>query len=83
MDERHMGDGGGRQGFRIWVAGRLGEGFVGGIGEDVEQHATEGGTLLTGRVVDQSQLHGILDHLRQLGIEVVRFETRCRPAGDD
>jgi hypothetical protein len=31
--------------------------------------------LLTGRLIDQSHIFGILDRLRHLGIEVRRFET--------
>jgi hypothetical protein len=75
MNQHRTRDGAEQQRFRIWVAGRLGEGFSAGIGEDIEQDAIEGETRLTGPLVDQSQLHGILDHLRRLGIEVLRFES--------
>lgn len=60
--------------FTIWVAGRLSEGFAEDIGA-VSQLDADGDTALTGQLVDQSQIYGILDRLRQLGIEVVRFET--------
>ena len=36
---------------------------------------SEDDTLLTGLHVEQSHLHRTLDHLRQLGIEVVEFQT--------
>ena len=62
----------GRQ-FCIWVSGRLSEALAedlcGTVGSDAA-----GGATLTGEFVDQSQVYGILDRLRQLGIDVVRFE---------
>ena len=45
------------------------------IGAGLEPHRTGGDSLLTGPLVEQSQLHGTLDHLRQLGIDVVEFQT--------
>ena len=64
--------------FRIWVQGRLDEGFSGGLFE-IEQEDVPAGTMLSGPLVDQSQLHSVLDLLRNLGIDVVRFEVD--PAG--
>ena len=60
--------------FRIWVLGRLDESFGEGL-SGVEQEDVPAGTMLSGEVVDQSQLHGTLDLLRDLGIEVLRFEV--------
>lgn len=60
--------------YRIWVAGRLGSGFAEGI-DGMEQQDTGGATTLTGDLIDQSHIYGILDRLRQLGVEVLRFET--------
>ncbi len=60
--------------FRIWVLGRLDESFGEGL-VGVEQEDLPAGTMLSGTVVDQSQLHGTLDLLRDLGIEVLRFEV--------
>ena len=64
----------GNRRFRIWVEGRLDEDFHLGLA-DVEQEAIPAGTVLSGALFDQSQLHGTLDLLRSLGIEVVRFEV--------
>jgi len=41
----------------------------------MEQQDADGVTTLTGNLIDQSHIHGILDRLRQLGVEVLRFET--------
>ena len=60
--------------FRIWVQGRLDEGFSDGL-DGVDQEVAPAGTVLSGVLVDQSQLHGTLDLLRDLGIDVVRFEV--------
>ena len=60
--------------FRIWVEGRLNPRFAEGL-DGVEQEDSADGTTLSGALIDQSQLHGILDHLRALGIAVRRFEV--------
>lgn len=41
----------------------------------MEQEDIDGCTVLTGEIVDASQLYGVLDRLRRLGIEIVRFDT--------
>ena len=63
-----------RRRFSIRVAGRLSADLVEDLG-GASGHDPAGGTTLTGEFVDQSQIYGILDRLRQLGIEVLRFET--------
>lgn len=70
----HVHDRQNRKRFSIWVAGRLSEGLAQDIGA-VARHDADGGTKLTGDLIDQSQIYGILDRLRRLGIEVLRFET--------
>ncbi len=59
---------------RIVVAGRLGEcfseGFASGAG-DVTQHHEGPNTVLEGRGLDEAQVHGLLNRLRDLGIEIV------------
>ena len=67
--------------FRIWVQGRLDEGFGEGLA-GVEQEDLPAGTMLSGALLDQSQLHSTLDLLRDLGIDVLRFEVDppCGPS---
>ena len=67
-------NGRGTRRFRIWVNGRLDEGFSRGLVE-IEQEDVPAGTILSGAVIDQSQLHSTLDLLRDLGIDVLRFEV--------
>jgi hypothetical protein len=66
--------------YRIVVRGavsaRLAKTIDGVQGSDQE-------TVLTADVVDQSQLHGILERLRDLGIDLVRIETIGGPGTRD
>ena len=77
MEQHHQdGQDGGRR-FRIWVDGRLDEQFSNAL-EGIEQQEVPSGTVLVGKLIDQSRLHSVLDYLRRLGIEVVRFEVDTR-----
>ena len=67
-----------RRTFRIWVAGRLKDGFAEAIDPGLVQQEVEVNTALSGELVDQAQLHGLLERLGSLGVEVVRFETYGR-----
>ena len=74
MEHDHEDRRRGTRRFRIWVQGRLDEGFSEGLA-GVEQEDVAAGTMLSGALLDQSQLHGTLDLLRSLGIDVLRFEV--------
>jgi hypothetical protein len=56
--------------YRIVVKGRLSESFA-SVFEDLTVEPLPGRTALEGDFLDQSQLHGLLDRLRGLGIELV------------
>jgi hypothetical protein len=56
--------------YRIVVTGRLTSRF-GSAFEGFELEPRPGETALTGEIVDQAQLHGMLGRLRDLGIELV------------
>jgi hypothetical protein len=56
--------------YRVVVRGGLGSTFASAFDElELESHGGE--TSLTGCFVDQAELHGLLDRLRDLGIPVV------------
>jgi hypothetical protein len=55
--------------YRIVVKGRLSESFA-SVFDDLSVEPLPGRTALEGEFVDQSQLHGILDRIRGLGIEL-------------
>ena len=81
MEHDHQDGGLGTRRFRIWVQGRLDERFSEGLA-GIEQQDVPAGTMLSGVLLDQSQLHGTLDLLRSLGIEVLRLEVDPPPAPD-
>ena len=53
--------------YRIIVEGELGPRYAQAF-EGMEVRATDGATEITGPVVDQSQLHGLLGRIADLGI---------------
>jgi hypothetical protein len=56
--------------YKIVVRGTLGQRFTAAFGGMTIQ-TTGRETSLTGEVVDQAQLHGLLDRIRALGIDLV------------
>ena len=43
--------------------------------EGMEMETEGGRTILTGQVIDESHLHGILDHIGALGLKLVSVES--------
>ena len=62
--------------YRLVVRGRLSERLTSGF-DGLTVEARDGQTILSGRFRDQSQLHGVLDRLRALGIELVSVNAGC------
>jgi hypothetical protein len=61
---------GGATQYEIVVRGKLGDRFASAFdGLTIDRHPQE--THLSGEVVDQAQLHALLDRIRALGIELV------------
>ena len=59
--------------YRITVRGALSDRFTSAFeGMAVERGDRE--TVLVGRVADQTQLWGLLDRLRDFGVELIRIE---------
>jgi hypothetical protein len=59
--------------YTIVVRGELGPRFGSAFGA-MKVCASGGRTYIVGDVVDQSQLHGILDRIRNLGIELISVQ---------
>jgi hypothetical protein len=56
--------------YRIVVRGNLSEHLASAFGHlELDSHAGE--TSITGTFADQAQLHGLIDRLRDLGIQLV------------
>jgi hypothetical protein len=64
--------------YRVVVRSELGERYAAAF-EGMEMETKDGVTVLTGRIIDQPQLYGILDRLGGLGLELLSVE--CLPEG--
>ncbi len=62
-----------RKAYRIVVRAEIGERFAAAF-EGMDVRITEGRTIISGEVADQSQLHGILDRIHALGLELVSLQ---------
>ena len=65
--------------YRIVVRGELDDRFnylFGGM----EMEQVEGTTVLTGRVIDQAELHGFIERFEELGLELLRIEQIGEPS---
>lgn len=64
--------------YRIEVAGELGGRFSAAFG-DMAQQRTGGRTILTGWLADQCALNGVLEMLRDLGVQLLSITTLADP----
>ena len=62
--------------YRVVVRGRLSNRLASAF-EGLTVEPGEGQTSLSGCFVDQAQLHGVLDRVRALGIELVSVNVLC------
>ena len=58
--------------YRLVLRGELGEPFS-FLFEGMQVDRLAGTTVLTGTVIDQAHLHGLLNRIQELGIEFVSF----------
>ena len=61
--------------YRIEVCGELSERFAPAF-EGMKLEAKSGRTILTGEVVDQPYLHGILQRINAMGLRLISVESR-------
>ena len=66
------------QTYRIVVRSELSERYAGAF-EEMETNS--GLTVLTGKIIDQPHLYGIIDRLCALGLELLSVE--CLPEGTE
>ena len=59
--------------YRIVVRGELDDRFA-YLFNGMEMECADGTTVLTGSVVDQAQLHGFIERLEELALELVSVE---------
>ena len=71
--ERNGNDGARR--FEIVVRGRLTDRFASQF-DGITLEPREGATALRGELVDQAQLYGLIDRLRDLGMDLLSVDAR-------
>ena len=72
--------------YQLAFRGELGEPF-GFLFEGMKMDRVAGTTVLTGRVIDQVHLHGLIQRTQELGLELISLqpadeesdETECPP----
>jgi hypothetical protein len=65
--------------YLIVIRGELSQRFSAAF-EGMDVVAGDGQTAITGPVVDQAQLHGLLDRISDLGLELVSVNAAVEPA---
>lgn len=59
--------------YQIVVGAEIGERFAAAF-EGMDVRIADGRTSITGEVIDQSHLHGVLDRINSLGLELVSVQ---------
>jgi len=59
--------------YRLVLRGELGEPF-GFLFEGMQMDRDAGTTVLTGRVIDQAHLHGLIQRTQELGLELISVQ---------
>lgn len=57
--------------YELRVKGHLDDRFSDSLGGLAMQRQADGTTVLTGPIVDQSALHGLINHIRDLGLPLL------------
>jgi hypothetical protein len=60
--------------YRIVVRSELSDKYAVAF-EGMEMEAKDGDTVLTGKIIDQPQLYGILERINSLGLELLSVEA--------
>jgi hypothetical protein len=63
--------------YQIVVRGEISKRYAMAF-EGMEMETKSGQTILTGEIIDNSHLHGILDRIIALGLELVSVEEKSR-----
>lgn len=71
------------QHYEIRIKGHLDESWADWLGGLTIHHDANGESLLTGSLPDQAALHGLLNRLRDLGIELIAVNPVEEDSMDD
>jgi hypothetical protein len=64
------------QNIEIRIKGQIDQGWSKWIGGLATSYTEQGDTVLTGQVRDQAALHGILDNLSNVGMQLLSFSSQ-------
>jgi hypothetical protein len=67
--------------YRLVLRGELGERF-GFLFEGMQMERVAGTTVLTGSVIDQAQLHGLIQQTQDLGLELISIQPADKESDD-
>jgi hypothetical protein len=65
--------------YEIRVRGHLPAGWADWLGDLTLEHAPDGTSVLTGEVLDQAALYGVLLKLRDLGVDLLSVTPQPPP----
>jgi hypothetical protein len=68
--------------YRLVLRGELG-GQFGFLFEGMTMDLVAGNTVLTGTMIDQTHLHGLLQQVQELGLELISIEPAPSRTDDD
>lgn len=66
--------------YRIIVRGELDSRFA-SLFNGMQMERIAGETVIKGRVIDQAQLHGLIERCGELGLEILSVEQTSGPKG--
>jgi hypothetical protein len=64
--------------YRVVVRGELDPRYA-CLFDGMQMYRVAGTTVLTGRVVDQAQLHGFIERIEELGLELLSLQQTREP----
>jgi hypothetical protein len=67
--------------YRLVVRGELADRFA-YLFNGMQMERVEGTTVFTGEVIDQAQLHGFIERIEELGLELLSVEQTSGPSQD-
>jgi hypothetical protein len=68
--------------YRLVVQGELDPRYA-SLFENMDMRQVSGTTVLTGTVIDQAHLHGLIERIEELGLELLEVQQVSQPTSSD